>query len=156
MAASFHRACAREILARYEMTEKDIELARQAFDAFARRDVETVVAMSDPNVEFFAATGELAGEEGPHWEKGAYWGHEGVRRYFDDVGRLWAELNVAPEEFEVVGEHLLVQGRVRGQRHDGSLLVTPAQWVWKVRDGKIAYWAVYQDLDEAREAVGLE
>jgi ketosteroid isomerase-like protein len=132
------------------------ELVEQAFRAFARRDVAGVVALTHPKIEFFAATGQIADEEGSNWERGAYWGHEGVVKYFEHVGRVWDELEVVPDRFHVVGNRLLVLGRVRHRDREGAVSDLPAQWVWKVRDGRIVYWCVYTDRDEAFEAAGVD
>jgi ketosteroid isomerase-like protein len=137
------------------MSQANIELAKQAFEAFSRRDLETLLSMTDPEVEFFAATGEITDTEGANWERGAYWGEEGVRTYFEDVGRIWEELEVEPEDFRALGEQVLVTGHIRGKAKDGSLDESAAQWVIRFRGGKMVYWAVHTDVSEALEAVGL-
>jgi ketosteroid isomerase-like protein len=134
--------------------EKTI-LARKAFDAFSRRDLDLALEYADPEIEFYALTGEVAGGDGTNWERGAYWGHEGLQQFFADVAEVWEELEAIPEDFRDTGEHLLVQGRLRGKRRDGATLDIPAHWVWKVSDAKVSYWCVYTDLAEALEAVGI-
>jgi ketosteroid isomerase-like protein len=52
-----------------------------------------------------------------------------------------------------VGEFLLVVGRVRARDRNGLRVDSEAQWLWKLRDGRVSYWAVYTDLEEALEAV---
>ena len=49
------------------------------FAAFAERDVERVLDLIDPEVEFTAVTADVAGRAEP------YRGHEGIREYFGDV-----------------------------------------------------------------------
>jgi ketosteroid isomerase-like protein len=134
---------------------ENVQLARRAFQAFAKRDVDAVLRVMDENVEFFATTGELSGEEGSHWERGAYWGRKGVRRYLQDVGRLWVDLEVIAQEYRELDDRVLVLGQVRGTTRDGVAIDSPAQWIWKIRGGKIIYWAEYSDEGEALEAVGL-
>ena len=90
------------------MGEESIELVRRVFDAFARRDVEAVIEVVDPAVEFFAPTASIAGHETP------YRGHTGMRQYFEDVARIWEVLEVIPHEIrEVEGQvaHPLHPGR---------------------------------------------
>jgi ketosteroid isomerase-like protein len=132
------------------------ELIRQVFRAFARRDVAAVTALTHPKIEFFAPTGQVADEEGSNWERGAYWGHEGVVKYFEHVARVWEELEATPDRFHVVGNRLLVLGRVRLRDKGGVVTDMPAQWLWKLRDGKVVYWCVYTDRDEALEAAGVD
>jgi len=64
---------------------------------------------------------------------------------------------VYPEEFERVGDRLLVTGRWKAEGiESGVTLEFPATWVLEVRDGKIVYWHTYSDREQAREDVGLE
>ena len=51
------------------------------FAAFADRDLEAVLGLAAPDIEFAAVTGEHAGRTEP------YRGHAGMRQYFRDVGR---------------------------------------------------------------------
>ena len=139
-----------------ELQRSNAELVQRAFRAFARRDVDAVIAITDPEVEFFAETGQEAGEEGPNWERGAYWGHEGVVKYFEHVSRIWTELEVFPDRFHSIGDTMLVLGRVRARDNRGALRDIPAQWLWRLRDGRIVYWCVYTNRDEALEAAGVD
>src|SRR4051812_33173012 len=61
----------------------DIEVVKATFAAFAARDVEAVLALSSPDIEFTAVTGEHAGRTDP------YRGHDGMRQYFRDVVSVW-------------------------------------------------------------------
>jgi ketosteroid isomerase-like protein len=137
------------------MVRDRAELARMAFEAFSSRDLETALAFAHPEIEFYALTGEVAGEDGINWEKGAYWGHDGLRRFFSDVASVWEELEAIPTEFKETGEQVLVHGRLRGRRKDGERLDIEVQWVWRERGGKISYWCIYTDRAEALAAVGL-
>ena len=127
-----------------------MDLARQMLEAFGRRDVETLLEISHPDIAFFAPTGELVTGDA------AYWGHDGIRDYFDDVETAWQELSIVPSRYREVGDHVLVLGRVYGRRAGDELFNSPAQWVLRFKDGKIVYGCVYTDKDEALKAVGLK
>jgi ketosteroid isomerase-like protein len=131
------------------MAEGNLGLAKQMLEAFGRRDVETLLEISDPDIAFFAPTGELVTGDA------AYWGHDGIRDYFDDVEAAWEELSIAPSKYREVGDHVLVMGSVNGRREGGQIFNSPAQWVLRIRDGKVVYGCVYTDRDEAFKAVGL-
>ena len=137
------------------MSQANIELAKRAFDAFSKRDLETLLELTEPDVEFYAATGEIADAEGSNWERGAYWGEDGVRKYLEDVASTWEELEVEPDDFRSLGEQVLVIGHIRGKAKSGSVDDSPAQWVIRFRNGKVVYWAVHTNAAEAFEAVGL-
>jgi ketosteroid isomerase-like protein len=131
------------------MGEKSIELVRRAFEAFAERDVEAVLPIVGPDVEFFPPTASIAGHETP------YRGHEGLRRYFEDVARIWEVLEVVPHEFIEVGDQVVALGRVYGRGLDGLLVDSPTGWIWRVEGGKIVAGRVYTSRQEALDAAGL-
>jgi ketosteroid isomerase-like protein len=137
------------------VTEAMMAVAKRAFDAFSRHDIEAFLAVTDPDIEFFALTGQVKGKSGAHWEKGAYWGHEGIRKFFDDVGQVWKTLEAVPTEFRDAGDSLLVLGRLRGRSREGDYVDIAVQWVGKTRRGKLSYWCIYTDVSEALAAVEL-
>jgi ketosteroid isomerase-like protein len=123
------------------------DLVERLYDAFNRRDVETVVSLAHPDVEFRPVTAEFAGRQGP------YTGHDGLRLYFQDVAAVWEELLVTPQRVRARDDVILVTGRVyaRGRRH--GIRDMPAVWVWRLEEGRLRTGTVYGDLDEALAAL---
>ena len=128
------------------MGRSDIDVVREVYAAFAARDIERVEAVLDPDVVFIAVTGGIIGRTEP------YRGHEGMREYFRDVGRVWDELVLTPREFEEVGDAILVTGRVSA-RSPSRMISGSTGWVWRVRNGLVVYVRVYASAAEARAAV---
>jgi ketosteroid isomerase-like protein len=129
---------------------EQIQLVRRVFEAFSVRDVEAVLEVADPEVAFYAPTGSIAGHQAP------YRGREGLRQYFEDVARIWEELEVIPHEFHESGELVVALGRVYGRGLDGLLVDSPTGWIWKVAGGKIVECRVYTSRQEALDAAGLD
>jgi ketosteroid isomerase-like protein len=129
--------------------QESIELVRRAFTAFRNRDVEAVLEIVDPGVEFFPPTASIAGHQAP------YRGHDGLRQYFQDVARIWEVLEVIPYEYREVGDQVIALGRVYGRGLDGLLVDSPTGWIWKVEGGKIVAGRVYTSRQEALDAAGL-
>ena len=125
----------------------DIEVVKATFAAFAARDLETVLALADPDIELTAVTGEHAGRTEP------YRGHEGLRAYFRDVAALWDELRLTPREFREQGELILVTGKVSARSRSRTVSGSTG-WVWRVRDGKVVYARVYASAGDAIAALG--
>jgi ketosteroid isomerase-like protein len=124
----------------------DIEVVKSTFAAFAARDVEAVLELVQPDVEFSAMTGEHAGRTDP------YRGYGGMRQYFRDVATLWEDLRLTPRDFRAVDDLVLVTGRVSA--HSGTRTITGSTgWVFRVRDGKVAYGKVYASAEDAIAAV---
>jgi ketosteroid isomerase-like protein len=127
---------------------ENTEIVRRVFEAFSRRDLSTLVALADPDLVFVPATARVAGRAE------AYRGHEGLRDYLADVGRVWQELRSEPEEFVEVGDQVVCTGRVYAWGV-GRVIDAPAGWVWRLRGGRIVEGRVYETRRAAFEAVGL-
>lgn len=107
-------------------------VVREMFEAFRRRDVDGVMRYLDEEVEVrLPVTGGAAGRREP------YRGHAGVREYFDDVARVWAELEVEPIDYRSAAGSVVIFGRVHGRRHDGEPFEGGVLWTWKLRGGRI-------------------
>ena len=131
------------------MSEENADLARRSFEAIGRWDIDALLELYDPEVEFLPLTGTRV-------ESGGYVGHQGVRDYFEEVTEIWEELRPHAEDVRTVGDHVLVLGAcaVRG-RGSGAVFDSPMAWVLTMRDGKVIRHRGYADTEEAFEAVGL-
>ena len=128
------------------MIATDIEVVKATFAAFAARDIDAVLALSAPDVELTAVTGEQAGRTEP------YRGHEGMRQYFRDVASVWEELRLTPREFRTSGDLILVTGKVSA-RSRSRTVTGSAGWIWRVREGKVTYVRVYASAADAIAAL---
>jgi ketosteroid isomerase-like protein len=130
-----------------ELTKTD--LASAVFDAFNRRDVEAGVELVHEDIEFLAATAEMANDGKP------YVGHAGMRKYYADVAAVWIELEVTPTEIREVGDAVLALGRVYGRASGGYIQDSPAQWVMRFREGRVSWIRVFTNRSAAFAEVGL-
>jgi len=106
------------------------EIATRSYRAFARDDLDAVLADMHPEIEWHQAQGL------PHG--GLYRGLDEVRRnVFDPLDRdWWQEFVVEPEEFLESGAQVVVLGRYRGvAKETGKALDVPFVHVWTFRDG---------------------
>ena len=129
---------------------EEIEAIRRANDsfeaAFSGRDVEAFLEHIDADVEWLPIT---AGLEGP-----GYRGHDGVRRWFEELRRDWEVFDNRQEEIRDLGDgHFLVLGhwRARGRGSGVELSSQPASWLITFRDGKIARLQTFTSRGEALE-----
>lgn len=121
---------------------RDIEVLRRAYAAFARRDLDRMLELLDPELEFHAVTAEETGRSEP------YRGLEGMRRYFADEAAAWDELRLLPYEFEPRGDWVVATGRVYARR-GGQVIDSSAGWHWRLRDGRILYGRAFRSSEEA-------
>jgi ketosteroid isomerase-like protein len=127
----------------------NVEIVQQAFAAFEHRDPELMVAITRPDIVFEPVTAQIAAGGQP------YRGHEGMRRYLEDVARTWQELRPAPDTFyEREGGIVVATGRVYAWGA-GRVIDAPAGWLWRVQDGKIAYGRVFDTAAGALAAAGI-
>jgi ketosteroid isomerase-like protein len=127
----------------------DVETIRLAFAAFERRDADGLLALCAPDVVFEPVTARLAGGGE------AYRGHDGLRRYLEDVGRVWQELRPSPDAYHEGEDGIVVAtGRVYAWGV-GRVIDSPAGWLWRVQDGKIAYGRIFETASGALEAAGM-
>jgi ketosteroid isomerase-like protein len=68
------------------MSQENVELGKRAYEAFNRRDLDGFLALMDPDVEALPRT---LGIEG-----GAYTGHDGMRRWAEDILAVFDDFNV--------------------------------------------------------------
>jgi ketosteroid isomerase-like protein len=128
----------------------NVDIVRQAFAAFEYRDPELIVSIARPDFVFEPVTAQIAAAGMP------YRGHEGLRRYLEDVARVWQELRPAPEAFyEREGGIVVAVGRVYAWGA-GRVIDAPAGWLWRVEDGLLAYGRVFDTAAGALAAAGIE
>lgn len=127
------------------MSESDVDLVRRMFHAFAERDLDAMLVVMDPEVEFLPVTANITTGGMP------YRGHEGIATYLEDVGRVWPELRLFPADWQDLGGTVVALGRVVA-RGGGMILDRPTGWVFSMRDGRILRARVYGSHAEALDA----
>jgi ketosteroid isomerase-like protein len=135
------------------MSQANGEIIRRHYEAFNRRDLDTVAQYHHPEVEVYP------GAVGPDPEtggRGRFRGREEVVQFFANILDLLEVLTVELEEIlEAPGDRVLAVERwcVRGR--DDSEVVTEIIGVYAFRDGLIVRCDGFLDKAEALEAAGL-
>jgi ketosteroid isomerase-like protein len=118
----------------------NVATTRRSYEAFARDDMDAVVADMHPEIEWHQAQGL------PHG--GFYKGLAEVRRaIFDPLDeQWWDEFTADPDEYLDAGEEVVVLGRYRGRaKGTGKLLDVPFVHIWTFRDGKATRFRQFLD-----------
>jgi ketosteroid isomerase-like protein len=111
----------------------DVEVVRAVYAAFARRDIEAALAFVAEECELHAeGTAQIAGHDGP------YRGHDGVRRYFADVARVWDELDLHADDIRAVPGSVIVIGHADTRRGEERMRRSIV-WTWRLAGGKATY-----------------
>jgi ketosteroid isomerase-like protein len=129
------------------MWQENVAVVRGFYDAFARGDLESALAVFDP---------EVVAYDHDIPDSGEYRGLEGLLRWQADWESSWESWRWEPQEFIQEGDRVVaivrVHARGRGsgvdvERLDGA--------VWTFRGGKCVRLDYYGSKAEALEAVGL-
>jgi ketosteroid isomerase-like protein len=132
------------------MSQEDVEVVRQAFQAFANRGLDAMAEFWDPDIDWRAAEGAID-------DVGEMHGPVAVRRYIQDWIDTFDDASIVVEELRDVGDdRVLSIQRVKG-RAKLSGIETDLRYavVSTVRDGKVVRGREYLSIDEALETVGL-
>jgi ketosteroid isomerase-like protein len=123
------------------------EVVECLFKAFSERDLLRTLALMHPEIVFEPMTAAVTRAGEP------YRGHEGMRRYVEDVEAHWDELHVHPVQVRAAGRAVVVLGMVSGRGAAGSFEDAPTTWVLKFRDGLVSHIQIFSDARHVREAL---
>ena len=131
------------------MSEENVELARRAYEAWNRGDVDGVLALCHPELEYHAS-GIYPGLDA------VYEGHEGFRKFERDFRATWESLSIDIERLEDHGEQVAVLGTFEARGRDGMSLRRPMANRVTIRDGLAVRIDAYGEWDQALEATGQD
>lgn len=119
---------------------RPVEIVRRSYEAFAREDLDGVLADLAPDIRWEQAQGL------PHG--GVYHGVDEVRRnIFEPLdAEWWAEFSADPDELIDAGDDVVVLGRYRGvAKGTGKRLDVPFVHVWTLREGRAVRFRQFLD-----------
>ena len=124
-----------------------LQLARDVMRAVSRRDADALVALAQPEVEWwsFFALGE----------GGAYRGHDGTRQYMRDLEDAFEVGDADVDQAIAVGDVVLLVGHIRYRgRGSGADGAVAALWVLTFRDGKVMRFQALRDPEGTLAGLG--
>ena len=134
------------------MSHENVEIVKRAIDAFNRRDLEAWLAEWDARCEYRPAMErDMAGDDD------SFRGHQGLRRWWQEMSDAWSYLHTDVHEIRPVADRVFTsvtlsgKGRVSGAEMEASFFL-----VGTIRDGKVLSSRDYADREQALKAVGLE
>jgi uncharacterized protein len=132
------------------MSQENVEIVRDAFDAFTRGDIAGVLGRCDENI-VITQPAELPGA--PAQQRG----HRGMLEAFALWPEQWDDFRI--EILRIVADpsdHVVVVTRQRGRgRQSGIEVDIEMTFVFTVLDKKIVEWQLFMHEDQALEAAGL-
>jgi ketosteroid isomerase-like protein len=117
-------------------------------EALGARDLDRLVALSDPGVEwhsFFAALGK--GD--------AYLGPEGTAQYLQDLDDAFESAHAEIDGALAAGQVVLMSGRLRYRGRDSGVdAAADAGWMLRFRAGKLVVFHAFRDPERVFERIG--
>ena len=130
------------------MPQENVELVRRGIAAYNRRDFDSLRALSHPEIEV-----DYSASRGV--EAGIYRGQEEVFRFYQRFFDMFERISVDPDRFIEAGDSVVVPNSAQMRGRHGVDTVARSTLVFEVRGGRVARIQLYQETDEALEAVGL-
>jgi ketosteroid isomerase-like protein len=130
------------------MSQDNVELVRRVYEAFNRRDLDTVLALSHDEV---VVESRLVAMEG------GYRGPEGVGRWWRNLLGVLPDYKLEIEEVRDLGDVTLA--RIRAEGHGADSATPLSEIVWQAvrwQDGKYIWWRAFPTEADALKAVGLQ
>ena len=130
------------------MSQENVELVRRAYERLNGGDVDALIELCDPSFRLDMSERVFNPQ--------TYEGHEGIRRFYEDVRDVWGEYRWDAEELLDAGESVVALLRAQGRgRGSGLEIDRRIAMLWAVRSGRATSVRLYVNRDEALEAAGL-
>jgi ketosteroid isomerase-like protein len=124
---------------------ENLDLVREAFEAFRRGGLEATLEYADPNIECLRAP--------PQPDVQTYHGIDGVRQMYADWTADFEEFEMEPLQYIERGERVFVEMLQRGTGRASGVTVDGHFWlVFTVERGKITRQDSYLTWDDAEAA----
>src|SRR5947209_3398414 len=124
------------------MSRENVEIVRAAYSAYKDEGVEGLFPYFAPDIEWDMTKTRVADR--------VYTGPDGVREFFERLGKAWEEYAFRYKTFLNADDEVLAIGGFRGRAAGSGIEVeAPLVHIWKMRDGKGVRLRAYLDYCEA-------
>jgi ketosteroid isomerase-like protein len=130
------------------MSQENVEIVRELYDAMNRGDWDAVFALATPEIEW---------ETDPrHPKAGTYRGRQEFRRFAEDMEDPFDQSVIEPERFFARGDQVVAFIKIRrtpvGSTSELEIRIGE---LWTFRDGKLVRGQGFGERTKALEAAGL-
>ncbi len=130
------------------MSQENVEIVKRVIAAYNRRDYETMRELGHPDVE-------LDWSRSLGLEARVYQGREQTLSFYEHYLDTFEEVDVQPDRFIESGNWVVVPNTTYMRGRDGIETVARSAFTFEVHGGLITRHCLYQETQEALEAVGL-
>jgi uncharacterized protein len=128
------------------MSQENVEIARQMYDAFNRGDVDGCLSAISADVEWHEAA--------TLFDRGVYRGHDGIRRLIAENMELWSNFRAEIEEIFDAGNDVVVAlGHFTGEIGGIGVRIRFVH-VGEMHQSQLLRLREYEDAGMVRRALG--
>jgi ketosteroid isomerase-like protein len=129
------------------MSEENVETVCRAYECLNRRDVEGLLELCDD--DFLMDMSERV------FNPDTYRGHDGIRRFYEDLADAWEIYRWDIEETRVRGDSVIAMLHCHGKGRHGPEVDWRVAWLWKFQGDTPTSLRFYRDRADALKAAGL-
>jgi ketosteroid isomerase-like protein len=129
------------------MSQENVEIIKAFIDAYNREDWDALLKDAPPGFEW-----DFSRAVGP-W-RGVF-GLDQALRVLREFRETWESARWEPHEFIEAGDLVVVPATQHLKGRGGIEVVVSATGVWTIRNGAIERVTMYQERQDALEALGL-
>jgi ketosteroid isomerase-like protein len=134
------------------MSQENVEIVRQMYDAAAHRDSGAVLALYDPGVEVDMSRSPCRDLVGKRF----YHGHDGLRTFYREWNGAWEAVESDVEELIDAGDRVISVETTRGRgQESGAAVEMHICGIWTISAGRIVRVEWLEAREDALEAAGL-
>jgi ketosteroid isomerase-like protein len=130
------------------MSEENVKIVRRSFEAWNRRDLRTWLA-------FFHSDAEVDWSRSRSPFKGVYRGHHEIETFWDVFWSTFEDVQLETHDFIQAGSEVVAPNTAHMRGREGIEVIARTALVFTVENGQIARLRLFDEHDEALEAVGL-
>lgn len=128
------------------MSHEKVAIVEAATNAYKREDWDALFQAAAPGFEL-----DMSRSIGP--ARGVY-GLDQLRRFLEELADSWESVRIEPHEFIQAGDLVVMPQTTHVRGRDGIEVAARSTLVWTIRDRAIERVSMYQEREDALEAVG--
>jgi ketosteroid isomerase-like protein len=129
------------------MSQQNAEIVKAAINALNNRDWDALFQDVAPGAEV-----DMSRAVGPI--SGVFKIHQ-FRQTLEQFAENWESLRGETHEFIEAGDLVVMPWTLHGKGREGIAVTASPTWVWTIREGTIQGLVMYQEKEDALEALGL-
>jgi ketosteroid isomerase-like protein len=129
------------------MSQENVAVARAFLEAYNHEEFDAALALGAPGLVL-----DFSRALGPY--RGVYQRSE-IPGFLEELNATFESVRFEPREFIDAGRYVAVPLTIHFEGRDGIKVKADTTNLWTFRDGAVERIVLYQELQEALEAVGL-